>query len=230
MLKISRHIKKIDSILFLSCFAIFVLSALPIYSQDNSTAQTCFTKGRIVPPLLLEDGSPAKPLYTLTRMQFPLYNRTQPKNAHTKTKRVKVVVESGKWVTKSAPDDSLNVEQYWLPEKVRSFQIILNPEHPKNQGLYTYKTIEYYIKQTPLAPTANQETKNIEILCAKYPDPRIIIQIQIELKVQHFYNGALNGHFSNETRKAFYSYQKANGLPVGSFNLLTLDHLNIRYK
>ena len=73
----------------------------------------------------------------------------------------------------------------------------------------------------------NQKTENVEILCATHP--RIIIQIQIELKVAQFYSGALNGHFNSETRKAFYAYQKANGLPVGSFNLLTLERLNVRF-
>jgi len=227
MLKTPIHIN--GTILLLSCFVLFLSSTLQVHSQEDTTAQKCFTKARIVPPLLLEDGTPAKPLYKFTRMQLPVYNRTQPKNTHTKTKRIKMVVESGKWVTKSAPDDSLNVERYWLPEKTKNFQIVLNPEHPKNQGLFTYQTIEYYIKKTPLAPTTNQKTKPIEILCAAHPDPKVIIQIQIELKIAQFYNGALNGHFNGETRKAFYSYQKANGLPVGSFNLLTLERLNVRF-
>jgi len=227
MLKIPIHIKHSGTILLLICFVLFIPSTLPLHSQDDATAQKCFAKARTLPPLLSEDGTPAKPLYKFTRMQLPLYNRTQPKNAHTKTKRVKMVIESGKWVTKSTPGDSLNVERYWLPEKIKSFQIVLNPEHPKNQGIFTYKTIEYYTKQIPLSPIENQKTENVEILCATHP--RIIIQIQIELKVAQFYSGALNGHFNSETRKAFYAYQKANGLPVGSFNLLTLERLNVRF-
>ena len=68
-----------------------------------------------------------------------------------------------------------------------------------------------------------------EVVCQSDVTPRLYSEIQLALIEKGFGKDIIaDGVISRATKEALVAYQKANGLPVGSLDLETLDSLGVR--
>lgn len=67
------------------------------------------------------------------------------------------------------------------------------------------------------------------ILCAHQTNTDVIRQVQSKLNKNGYNAGPVDGVMGSQTKSAIKRYQVKNGLPVGNFNLPTLDRLNVQY-
>lgn len=189
------------------------LSTSKLISQDNSGL--CY--GKAMMPDVIE----------LIKKSYPIYTGKDNTAKYLKWEEIVIQSEQLRWEERrnpnclsDDPNDCLMVCSVSIPAVVKSYQVVddLNATQEFEWQEFSFEKL---IKK------GGEEY--VTVVCNDKIDPVFVSQITNQLKTRGYYEGPSYDVFSQSLKNALIKYQKENGLPEGTLDLVTLASLGFGY-
>ncbi|MEM9918438.1 MAG: peptidoglycan-binding domain-containing protein [Bacteroidota bacterium] len=142
---------------------------------------------------------------------------------------VEVQPATTKWVQKRRPGGCQSADpkdcmmwcQVEVPAQYKSLKVL------RDTSLSSDYRIERITSKRLLYAGGNMAFR--EVLCASQLTDRVVFQIQDALVEKGYMQGPTSPTMTTTARQAMNRFQQESGLPVGQFDLETMDHLGVIY-